>query len=185
MDVTFNVPAGETIARDFLGAYLDVADGGAEDWAPVGIRTTDSSEEMDWSEETTQDIWGKTYTTMKKPVISQTFDPWPLSGDDRAQQKIYQLAIVDQKAQALTNLRMLIVHFYTTVSGKTGASFAERYDSCQVKPSSLGGEGGGNIGMPVDVTYGGERTVGTASKGADGAVTFTPAASSASALLEE
>jgi len=41
-----------------------------------------------------------------------------------------------------------------------------------VKPSGLGGEGGGNIGMPVDVTYGGERTVGTVTKGAGGSVTF-------------
>lgn len=182
MEVTFNVPVGETIAREQLGAYLNVSDTDAPDWAPVGIRTTDSSEEMDWGEETTQDIWGNTYTAMKKPVITQTFDPWPLIGDDRAQQKIYQLAVVDQNAQALTNQDMLIVHFYTTVSGKTGVSFAERYAACQVKPSSLGGEGGGNIGMPVDVTYGGKRTVGTATKGAGGAVTFTPGGESAASV---
>ena len=41
-----------------------------------------------------------------------------------------------------------------------------------VKPSSLGGEGGGNIGMPIDVTYGGKRTTGTAAV-SDGTVTFT------------
>jgi hypothetical protein len=60
---------------------------------------------------------------------------------------------------------MLIVHLY--------AGFGERYTGCMVKPSSLGGEGGGNVGMPLDITYGGERTIGTASV-TGGVVTFTP-----------
>ena len=43
--------------------------------------------------------------------------------------------------------------------------------------TGLGGEGGGNIGMPITVTYGGVRTVGTATKdAATGSITFTPAA---------
>ena len=39
--------------------------------------------------------------------------------------------------------------------------------------SSLGGSS--NVGMPIDVTYGGTRTTGTAAI-ADGKVTFTEAA---------
>ena len=113
---------------------------------------------------------------MKKPTMTQGFDPWDLDGGDAAQQKIYQLAVVEQNAQALTNMDVMIAHFY---SGSKEAAFAERYASCMVKPSSLGGEGGGNLGMPVDVTYGGDRTVGTVSKGADGAITFSPGTSAA------
>lgn len=41
-----------------------------------------------------------------------------------------------------------------------------------VKPSSLGGEGGGFIGMSIDVTLGGTRTVGTAAISGN-TVTFT------------
>ncbi len=173
MAFTFNVPAGETIARERLIAYLNTGTDSAPVWSPLGKRTTDSSEEFDWSEETSQDILGNTYTSMKKPIITQTFDPWDLDGGDAAQQKIHQLAVVEQNAQALTNQDMLIAHWYMTSGESVAGSFAERYRSCQVKPSSLGGEGGGNIGMPVDVTYGGERTVGTAVKDAGGAVTFT------------
>ena len=99
-----------------------------------------------------------------------------MCSSDLAQQKIYQLAVVEQNAQALTNMDVMIAHFY---SGSKEAAFAERYASCMVKPSSLGGEGGGNLGMPVDVTYGGDRTVGTVSKGADGAITFSPGTSAA------
>nr|DAE19878.1 MAG TPA: helicase UvrD/REP helicase N-terminal domain [Siphoviridae sp. ctVCm11] len=65
---------------------------------------------------------------------------------------------------------MLIVHAYAGTA-KT-AVFAERYSSCMVKPSSLGGEGGGFIGMPIDVTLGGTRTVGTAAISGS-SVTFT------------
>lgn len=180
MAFTFNVPAGETVARELLIAYLNTGTSEAPVWSPMGKRTTDSSEEFDWGEESSKDILGNTYTKMKKPTISQTFDPWDLNGGDAAQEKIHTLAVVDQDAQALTNLDMMIAHFYLTESGKDAGGFAERYSACMVKPSGLGGEGGGNIGMPVDVTYGGERTVGTASRGADGAVTFTPAASAAS-----
>ena len=62
---------------------------------------------------------------------------------------------------------MLIVHTYAGTSGKV---FAERYSSCMVKPSGLGGSA--TIGMPIDVTYGGKRTTGTAAVAA-GVVTFT------------
>lgn len=172
-DITFNTAAGETIARELLIAYLNTGTASAPVWSPLGKRTTDSSEEFDWSEESSQDILGNNYTKMKKPTITQTFDPWDLSGGDAAQERIFQLAIVEQNAQALTNQDMMIAHFYTTDSGASAGSFAERYSACMVKPSGLGGEGGGNIGMPIDVTYGGTRTVGTVSKNEDGNITFS------------
>jgi hypothetical protein len=42
-----------------------------------------------------------------------------------------------------------------------------------VKPTSLGGAGGGKLAMPIEVAYGGKRTIGTASV-KDGAFAFTP-----------
>lgn len=168
-DYTFNTPAGETIARELLIAYLNTGTASAPVWSPLGNRTTDSSEEYDWSRESSQDILGHTRTKMKKPVITQTFDPWELDGGDAAIMKIHQLAVREQNAQALCNLDMLIVHLYTD------GNFAERYDACSVEATGLGGEGGGNVGMPITVTYGGTRTVGSASK-EGGSVTFTPEA---------
>ena len=85
--------------------------------------------------------------------------------------KIWSLAIKDNDVNALLNQDMLIVHHYAGTAKI--AVFAERYTSCAVLPTGLGGEGGGTIGMPIDVTYGGERKTGTASV-ADGTVTFTP-----------
>lgn len=104
MAFTFNTTPGETIARELLIAYLNTGTASEPVWSPLGKRTTDSSEEYDWSEETSQDILGNTYTTMKKPTITQSFDPWDLDGGDAAQQKIHQLAVIEQNAQALPRL---------------------------------------------------------------------------------
>lgn len=169
-DYEFNTTPGQTVARELLIAYLNTGNQSTPVWSPIGKRVEDSSAEYDWGDETKQDILGSTWATMKKPVITQTFDPCELDASDEAQKKIWNLAVVKQDAQALANLDMLIVHLYAGTAPT--AAFAERYESCMVKPSSLGGEGGGNIGMPIDVTYGGTRTIGTASV-SNGTVTFT------------
>ena len=170
-DYTFNTTPGQTVARELLIAYLNTGTNSEPVWSPIGKRVEDSSAEYDWSDETKQDILGSTWGTMKKPIITQTFDPCELDAGDEAQKKIWDLAVVKQDAQALANMDMLIVHLYAGTANT--AVFAERYESCMVKPSGLGGEGGGNIGMPIDVTYGGKRTIGTAAV-SNGTVTFTP-----------
>lgn len=170
-ELTFNTPAGQTVDRELLILYLNLGTASAPKWAPIGKRATDSSMEMDWSKDSKKDVLGNTFSTAKKPITTQTFDPCELDGGDEAQVKIWNLAIKDQDAAALMNQDMLLVHAYAGTA-KT-AVFAERYASCAVLPSSLGGEGGGSVGMPIEVTFGGTRTVGTAAV-ANGTVTFTP-----------
>ena len=111
---------------------------------------------------------------MKKPVITQSFDGVALSQGDAAYEKVWTEGIKNQDPQALANLDLLLVHLYAGTANT--AAFAERYPSSMVRPTSLGGEGGGNIEMPLEVTFGGERKTGTAAKGNDGAITFTAAA---------
>lgn len=173
-EYTFKVPAGQMIARENLVALLNVGTKSAPDWKPLGANVTDSSVEMDWSNNSEKDVLGRTRTTKKKPIVTQNFDPWTLEGADEAQEYLYNLAIVQQDAQALSSQDMLIAHYYTTRTGGTG-HFAERYSACSIDPTSLGGEGGGNVAMPIEVTYGGERTIGEVVKSSDGTVEFTPA----------
>lgn len=170
-DATFNVTSGQTIKRDLLVAYLNTGTNSTPVWSPFGKRVADSSIEMDWSEESSTDILGNTFTTMKKPQLTQSFDPYDLDGGDVALLKIWNLAVKDQDYPALTAQDVLIVHLYAGTAGS--AMIAERYDTCAIRPTSIGGEGGGNISMPIDVTYGGKRTLGTAAI-SDGVVTFTP-----------
>ena len=173
-DLTFNTPDGQTVARELLIAYLNTGTSSQPVWSAIGKRVEDSSAEYDWDTETKRDILGQTYGKMKKPIITQSFDPCELDGADVAQEKLWNLAVKDQDAHALAALDMLIVHFY---AGTAGTPFAERYSACMIEVTGLGGEGGGDVGMPFTVTYGGERTVGTASKDSTtGAISFSPAA---------
>lgn len=167
-DTIFSTKSGQTIAREKLIAYLNTGTNSAPVWSAIGKRVEESSAEYDWNRESSQDILGNAYSTMKKPVITQTFDPLPLEAGDAALEKLWNLAIKDQDAQSLAAQDMLIVHLY---AGAT--AFAERYSACAIQISSLGGTGGGSIEMPIEVTYGGTRTVGTAAI-SNGTVTFTP-----------
>ena len=169
-DLTFPTPEGQTVGRELLIAYLNTGTTSAPTWSAIGKRVEDSSEEMDWGQESKQDIMGNTFTTMKKPTITQTFDPIPLDAGDAAAVKMWNLAVKDHDAQALANQDMMIGHFYAT-SGE--AKFAERYDSCAIAVTSIGGDGGGTLNIASEITYGGTRTLGTVTKSGDGAITFT------------
>lgn len=166
-DYTFNTPAGQTIARELMIAYLNTGTKAAPVWSILGTRVEDSSAEYDWSTNSKRDIVGKTHGSMRKPIITQSFEPCELDSGETALTHIWQLGVVEQNAQALSAQDMLIVHTY--------AGFAERYESCMVAPGSLGGEGGGDLGMPIDVTYGGTRTIGSVTI-SDGKINFNPAA---------
>ena len=170
-DLTFKTKEGQTVDRALLILYLNIGTADEPEWAQVGKRVEESSAEYDWGEETKTDILGDTYTSLKKPTITQSFDPCELDAGDKAQLKIWNAAIKDQDVQALSNMDMMVAHLYAGATDDE--AFAERYNACCVKPTGLGGSGGGNIGMPIDVTYGGTRTTGTA-KAANGSITFTP-----------
>lgn len=175
-EFSFNTTAGETVARELLIAYLNTGTAEEPVWSPVGKRVEDSSMEYDWGEETKNDILGQTYTMLHKPTITQSFDPCELDASEAALKKVWNLAIRDQDYRALANQDMLIAHFYVDADKD---NFAERYSSCALKATRLGGEGGGNMGMPIGLTYGGTRTLGTVKKDDSGKVKFTPEGSEA------
>lgn len=165
-DLSFNTTAGQTVDRELLLLCLNTGTKAAPVWSPIGKRAEESSAEYDWQRESKKDVLGNTFNTGKKPIITQTFEPCELDGGDVAQVKIWNLAIREQNVAALMAQDMMVIHTY--------AGFAERYMECSVLPTSLGGAGGGAVGMPIEVTFGGERILGSAAKGADGAITFTP-----------
>ena len=136
-DITFNTAADAAVERELLLLYLNTGTSSAPAWSVIGKRVEDSSIEFDWGDETKTDILGQTYTTMKKPALTQSFEPCELDAGDEAQVKLWNLAIKDQDVAALSNQDMLLVHLYAGT--KNTAVFAERYSSCAVKPSGLGG----------------------------------------------
>lgn len=169
-DLSFNMGAKQPAKTEALLSLLNIGTREAPDWAVLGIRVTSSNTEMDWQKEDITDIIGDVYSTIKKPIITQNFDQWTVNGDDRAQQHIWNLGIRKQDTAALQAQDVLRVHFY---AGEKNAPFAERYDSSTVLINNLGGDGGGNLAMPITITYGGQRTTGTANS-TGGKITFTP-----------
>lgn len=169
-DPTINTTAGQTVARELMVLFLNTGTSSSPVWSPIGKRVSDSSVEQDWSTNSEQDILGNTYASAKKPVLTQNFDPYKIDAGDAALVKLVQLAIVDQDAQALCNQDCLIVHKYL---GTEGTPFAERYPSSMVVITSIGGEGGGDIEVAVEATFGGERAKGTFNIEQS---TFTPSA---------
>lgn len=169
-DLTFNTAAGAVVARKMLLLFLNTSSFETPVWSVIGKRVEDSSMEYDWREESKTDILGNTHTTMDEPIITQAFDPCELDSGDVAQVKIWNQSIKDHDVAAMCNNDLLVVHTYAGTAST--AVFAERYPSSAVKPSGLGGSN--NVGMPIDVTFGGERSVGTASV-SGGNVTFTAA----------
>lgn len=166
-DLTFTTPSGQTIDRGLMIAYLNTGETSTPTWYPIGKRVESADREYDWSQESLQDILGNTWTTMKKPIMTDSYDPIPLDAGDAAAVKLWNLGVKDQNAQALTNQDMLIAHYYTT------GNWAERYSGCAVAVTRIGGDGGGNLEIGFDVTYGGTRALGTV-KNTAGTVTFTP-----------
>lgn len=169
-DVTFNTPKGATVARKLLLLFLNTGTNEEPKWNVIGKRVEDSSMEFDWKDESKTDILGNTYTTMSDPVITQTFDPCELDSGDVAQVKLWEQSIRDHDTAAMANNDLLVVHSYTGTA--TEGAFAERYPASAVKPTGLGGSN--SVGMPIEVTYGGERKTGVAKKEAAGELVFTP-----------
>lgn len=170
-NITFNTTSGQTIQRELLIAYLNTGTSNSPTWSPLGSRVSDSSEEIDWNTETSTDILGVVRTEMKKPVITQSFDPFPLDAGDAAGVWIWNLAVKEQDYAALAAQDVLIVHCYAGTADS--AMFAERYPASAIEVTGLGGEGGGTISQPINVSYGGARKTGTAAISSAGVVTFT------------
>lgn len=159
---TYLSTSGETVARELLVACLNTGTSSTPVWSPLGKRVEDSSASYDWSQETIKDIRGATYGTLKKPTVSQNFEPYPLDSGDSALAKLHEMAVINNDYTGLCNLDMIMVHqYYGEVQTQVNHYFFERYDSCMAVISSVGGEGGGNIEDAIEITYGGNRTTGT------------------------
>ena len=74
-DLTFNTPAGQVVDRKLLILYLNTGENEEPVWSPIGKRVEESSMEYDFNEESKTDIFGDVYTTMNKPIVTQTFEP--------------------------------------------------------------------------------------------------------------
>lgn len=169
----YTMETGKTARREQLITYYNCATFLSPSWDAIGCRVTDSNIELDWGEDTAQDILGHTHTSVKEPTITQDAEDFELEEGQPAYQDIWERGVRDHDS-SVAHRDLLIVHTYYAPDGESPtAFFAERYPDSAVLPTSIGGEGGGALKMNISVTYGGVREVGTASISSSGVVTFT------------
>lgn len=167
-----NETSYNTIDRADLMAYINVSESKeTPDWAPLGIGAESGSHSYDWQNESKTDIWGNVYNNMKKPIVSLELDPWPVSGNDKAQKHIWVLGVANQDHVKLSAQDILLVHKYVSVGETAAAYFAERYNASSITINNIGGDGGGVLTDGCTLTCGGERSVGKATL-ADGTVSY-------------
>lgn len=151
--------AGQPVERKDYLVYGNAGTYESPIWNVMGTRVEESTAEEDWSEGSITDVLGDTYTSAKTPITSQDFDPCPVDPGDKYQQRLIKHYVIDRNAQALISQDLLRVHAYLH-DGTDTYAFAERFPNSKVLPTGLGGEGGGNLTMPVSVTFGGTREKG-------------------------
>jgi hypothetical protein len=175
MASAYTMQDGQTARREQLITYYNCGAYESPTWDAIGCRVTDSSIELDWGEDTSQDILGHTHTSVKEPTMTQGMEDFELEEGQPAYKDMWERGVRDHSS-AVAHRDLLIVHaYYAPDSADADAFFAERYPDSAVLPTSIGGEGGGGLKMAVSVTFGGARETGTASIN-NGTVTFTKAA---------
>lgn len=162
--------AGQSASRDLLVTYLNTGTGEDPVWSAMGRSVEDSSVEYDYSLETKTDILGEIRNTAKAPATTQNFSGNNLIAGDDVLNHILDMMIVRRNIAEALNQDVLIAHLYLT--DDDGQPFAERWKSSSVLLTSNGGAGGDMLAVEIDVSFGGEREVGTVSK-SGGKVTFT------------
>ena len=142
--------------RHMLAMWVEVEqEEGRVAWEPLGIGTEDASLNYEYDEATATDIWNTTETLINSVNKSISFDPYFVRAGDNLQATL--IDILNREAWGeLSNFKILLVRYYI---GKPGKYQAMTYDGCTIKVQSEGGSG--YVSMPIDVNFGGSKTLGT------------------------
>lgn len=145
--------------RCLLAMWVDVQKGidgsNGEVWEPLGIGTEDASLTYEYDEAATTDIWNITETRVNKVKQSITFDPYYVKAGDTLQAILIDM--VNREAWGeLSTFKVLIARYYV---GEEGSYQAMTYDASTIKVQSEGGSS--YVSMPIIVSLGGNKTMGT------------------------
>ena len=152
----FNLTADIEAARKLMTTWVNVGTKSSKEWECVGVGVEDSSIETNPDITTTTDILGVTRTKVNKLERSQTLDPMTVRGGSDLQVKLYNLMRHDSLPE-MSAFEVMVVYGYV---GSTGTYEAELFDACTITTSSVGGSS--TVDMPIDISYGGNHLIGTA-----------------------
>ena len=137
----------------------------------LGVRTEDSSIELNADIETITDILGITYTDVNKTEPQQTFDPFVIRGGSALAEYLSQ-AVLENDISAYNNVfNVYIIAAY--INEGVSSYYAVKHEGCSIIPTSIGGDSW--VNMPLEVHFSNKITVGTVDSLSD-SFSFTAAA---------
>lgn len=165
MAMANNLSSGVRARRKQLitvAAWGTVTSGTEEHREILGIRTEDSSIELNPDTETTTDILGNNYTDVNKTELQQDFDPFFVIGGS-ALVDLLNEAILSNNPDAYTNcftIYVITAYISETTTGQTPETYyrAVKHENCSIIPTSLGGDS--YVSMPVEVHFSNKLTMG-------------------------
>ena len=175
--MAFDLNSGQRMKREKLITVAEWTTGSGQSAEQhrqiLGIRTPDSSIELNIDKQKTTDVCGKTYADVEKTEPSQTFDPhYILGGSDFDEYLMNAFLDNDTDAFNQTFNVYIINAVDDTGSGSTHAYTTRKHSDCTITPTSLGGES--YVGMPIEVDFSNKISKGTVDKLSDD-FTFTAA----------
>ena len=165
-----NLKDGERAQRKQLITVAEWTESGSA--TPVreilGVRTEDSSIELNLDIETSTDILGHTYTDVNKTEPQQDLDTFYIRKESKLADYLDE-AVRTNNIQAYNGkFTMYIISAYR---GSEGAYSAVKHINCSIFPQSIGGSS--YVNMPLQINYSNNLTDGTVDKLGDDFV-FTP-----------
>lgn len=142
-------------------------------WELVGYKLTAGDVGIDYTtDETQKDILGNTFATLAGANRSIDLSDWDVIKGSHLQVDIMNALRYEKTGMAYLESGgdFCIVHHYAGTADT--AMLAERWTGCSIKPSRLGGDGGGNLTQDATITFAGDKMIGTAAI-ASGVLTFT------------
>lgn len=128
----------------------------------LGVRTEDSSIELNPDVETVTDILGITYSDVNKTEPQQDLDPLYIIGGSLLSAYLTTAALGNH-IDAYNNV--FNVYIIAAFIGKTGEYYTVCHSGCSIIPTSLGGDSYNNL--PVEIHFSNNITEGTVDKLAD------------------
>lgn len=139
----------------------------------LGVRTEDSSIELNADITTSTDILGITYTDINKTEPQQTLDPLYIRGGSELSAYLSQALLKNDIDAYNQTFNVYIIAVYMTEGTPTttdGKYYAVCHSGCSIIPTSIGGDA--YVNMPVEIHFSNNITEGTVDK-LDDEFTFT------------
>lgn len=151
----FNMAGTAKAERKLMATFVNVGTTLEKSWEIVGAGIEDSSIEFGADVSSVTDILGNTETSVNKFEEKQSLDPNELRGGQLLNSKLLDIA----RRRAYSEFSQFEVMRAWKILGTSTAITAELDTGCTITPQSVGGAS--YIGMPIEISFSGNRTFGT------------------------